>query len=152
MLHNFKSRKVKAGLMAIKLDLQKAYDKMSWKFLKAVMLQFGFNGTFINWIMSCVTTVSFEVLVNGGKSDQFKPSRGLRQGDPLSSYLFILGQEVLSRMLEFEFQQKKIKGVKASINEPAITHVMYTEDIILFSKASRREASALLDCLDKYYK
>lgn len=61
MLHSFKSRKVKAGLMAIKLDLQKAYDRMSWKFLKAVMLQFGFNGTFINWIMSCVTTVSFEV-------------------------------------------------------------------------------------------
>lgn len=90
--------------------------------------------------------------MNGGKSDQFKPSRGLCQGDPLSSYLFILGQEVLSRMLEFEFQQKKIKGVKVSINGPAIMHVMYADDIILFSKATRREASALLDCLDKYCK
>lgn len=116
MLHNFKKRKVKAGLMAIKLDLQKAYDGMNWNFLTYVLFKHGFHGTFVGWVMSFVSSVSFEFLINGGKSAQFKPSKGLRQGDPLSTYLFILGQEVLSRMLEQEFQLKNINGVKASIN------------------------------------
>lgn len=92
MLHNFKTRKIKSGLMALKLDLQKAYNKMNWGFLKVVLMKFSFNETFVKWTMSCVSTVSFEVIVNERKSNQFRPSRGLRLGDPLSSYLFILGQ------------------------------------------------------------
>ena len=138
--------------MAIKLDLQKAYDRMNWNFLKEVLLRFGFNDTFTSWIMACVTTVSFEILINGGKSDQFKPSRGVRQGGPLLPYLFILAQEVLSRLLNREFHLKKISGVKASLNGPAITHVMYADDIVLFSKAIRMEAKAINECLDMYCK
>ena len=138
--------------MAIKLDLQKAYDRMNWSFLKEVLLRFGFNETFTSWIMACVTTVSFEILINGGKFDQFKPSRGVRQGDPLSPYLFILAQEVLSRLLNREFHLKKISGVKASLNGPASIHVMYADDIMLFSKATRMEGKAINECLDMYYK
>ena len=78
VLHSFKNRKIKSGTIAIKLDLQKAYDRMNWSFLKEVLLRFGFNETFTSWIMACVTTVSFKVLINGGKSDQFKPGRGVR--------------------------------------------------------------------------
>ena len=102
--------------------------------------------------MACVTTISFEVIINGGKSDQFKPNKGVRQGDPLSSYLFILAQEVLSRLLDWEFHLKKINGVKASLNGPAITHVMYTNDVVLLFKATRMEAKAISECLDMYYK
>ena len=69
--------------MAIKIDLQKAYDQVNWDFLQVVLNKLGFDETFIGWIMACVSSMSFEVLVNGGKSEQFKPSRGLRQGDPL---------------------------------------------------------------------
>ena len=136
--------------MAIKLDLQKAYDRVNWKFIQAVLLHFGFNDTFTNWIISCISSVSFEVLVNGGKSERFMPSRGLRQGDPLSPYLFILGQEVLSRMLDHELRLKKISGIKTSISGPTITHVMYADDIVLFSKASGKDAASLNRVLEKY--
>ena len=98
----------------------------------------------------CISSVSFEVLVNGGKTDHFKPSRGLRQGDSLSSYLFILGQEVLSRILDYELAQNNISGIKASIRGPSISHVMYADDIILFSKASKKEATNFIKCVDKY--
>ena len=94
--------------------------------------------------------MSFKVLVNGGKLEQFKPTQGIRQGDPLSSCIFILGQEILSRILDHEFCSKNISGVKASIGGPAITHVMYVNDIILFSKATRNDASNIVSCVEKY--
>lgn len=80
MLHGFKfkTRKVKSGFMAIKLDLQKAYDRGNWSFIQTVLARFGFEKIFINWISACISSVSFEVLVNRGKSEQFRPSRGLR--------------------------------------------------------------------------
>ena len=100
--------------------------------------------------MTCVSSVSFEVIVNGGKSECFKLSRELRQGDPLSPYLFILGQEVLSRLIEHELRLKNVAGIKTSISGPSISHVMYADDIVLFSKASRKDAESLVRTLEKY--
>ena len=68
MLHSFKTRKVKFGLTAIKIDLQKAYDRVNWNFLQAVLKNFGFDEKFVKWILECVSTVSFELLINGGKT------------------------------------------------------------------------------------
>lgn len=148
-LPSFKTRKVK-GFMAIKLDLLKAYDRVNWSFIQTVLARFGFEKIFTSWISTFISSVSFEVLVNRGKSKQFRPSRGLRLGDPLLSYLFILGQEVLSRMLDQELFTSNIKGAKASISGPALAHVMYIDDIVLFSKATRNDATNLIKCLDKY--
>ena len=77
LLHSFKKRKVKYGIMATKLDLQKVYDKVNWKFLEAVLSKFGFHKNFVTWIMVCVRTISSAILINGGVMNQFKPSRGL---------------------------------------------------------------------------
>lgn len=151
ILHGFKSRKTKSGLMAIKLDLQKAYDRVNWRFIKNVQLHLGFNEKYTNRVMACVSSILFEVLVNGGKFESFKPSRGLRQGDPLSPYLFIFGQEVLSRLIKHELNLKNIKGIKSSISSPTNTHVMYVDDIVIFSKASNRDVANLVKVLDKYY-
>ena len=63
--------------MATKLDLQKVYDKVNWKFLEAVLSKFGFHKNFVTWIMVCVRTISSAILINGGVMNQFKPSRGL---------------------------------------------------------------------------
>ncbi len=103
ILHSFKKRNIKDGFVALKLDLQKVYDWVNWGFLKVVLSQFGFSPIFICWIMEYISSVSFSILVNGGITKIFHPSRGLRQGDPLSPYLFILGQEVLSRLIDREF-------------------------------------------------
>jgi hypothetical protein len=150
ILHSFKKRKVKGGFVALKLDLQKAYDRVSWSFLKLVLQHFGFSPIFIGWIMECISSVSFSVLINGGMSKRFKPTRGLRQGDPLSPYLFILCQEVLSRLIDREFLAGTVKGVKMNVAGPAFTHVMYADDIMVFARANYREVKILDDCLDTY--
>jgi hypothetical protein len=150
ILHSFKKRKVKGGFVALKLDLQKAYDRVNWGFLSTVLKKFGFSPQFIGWIMECISTVSFSVLVNGGKTKHFLPSRGLRQGDPLSPYLFILCQEVLSRLIDRQFVNGDIHGVKMNVAGPAFTHVMYADDIMVFSKANSREVQIIDECLETY--
>jgi hypothetical protein len=141
---------VNGGFVAMKVDLQKAYDRVNWSFLKAVLEKFGFHWQFVNWIMQCVSSVSYSIMVNGGKTKSFKPSRGLRQGDPLSPYLFILCQEVLSRMIEKDHAASIINGIKMNRDGPPFTNVMYADDIMIFAKATNREIQALDDCLERY--
>ena len=81
--------------------------------------------------------------MNGGITKKFLPILGLRQGDPLSPYLFILGQEVLSMLIEREFLKGSISGVKMNVNGLAFTHVMYADDIMLFAKVNSSEVQIL---------
>ncbi len=144
------TRKVKEGFVAIKVDLQKAYDKLNWGFLKVVLLKFGFSEVFVKWILLCVTFVSSSILINGGKTKTFFPSRGLRQGDPLSPYLFILCQEVLSQMFERQFALGNLHGVRMNVSGPAISRVMFVDDIMIFTKANRKEVEVVDDFLESY--
>ncbi len=100
--------------------------------------------------MECVGSVSSSILINGGKSKHFSPSRGLRQGDPLSPYLFILCQEVLSRIIDREHMAENLSCVKMNVGGPEVTNVMFADDLMLFSKASSRDVLALNSCLEKY--
>lgn len=79
--------------MIIKLDMEKAFDSIEWTFIYNVLKDFGFSPKLIQLIMECITTTYLEILVNGRKMEPFKPARGIRQGDPLSSYIFILCME-----------------------------------------------------------
>ncbi|GJW94529.1 hypothetical protein Tco_0174201 [Tanacetum coccineum] len=85
---------------AFKVDIQKAYDTVDWDFLKKILTGFSFHSRMFGWIMECVTTTSFSICINGSLHGFFKGNRGLRQGDPLSLYLFTLIMEVLTLMLQ----------------------------------------------------
>uniref|UniRef100_A0A803P4J3 CCHC-type domain-containing protein n=1 Tax=Cannabis sativa TaxID=3483 RepID=A0A803P4J3_CANSA len=103
-------------------------------------------------ILECVTSVSYSVLFNGSPLKKFSPQRGLRQGDPLSPFIFLLCQEVLSKLLSSAEHRGLIHGIKIARNAPTISHLMFTDDTILFARGNENEAGELLKCLATYEK
>jgi hypothetical protein len=85
---------------AIQMDLQKAYDTVEWTALEMIMREMNFPKKFINWIMICVSTVSYKYAINGQQSELLKAKRGLRQGDPISPLLFVLIIGIFAQMFE----------------------------------------------------
>lgn len=136
--------------MAIKTDMSKAYDRIEWGFLRNVLARFGFHEVWINWIMTCVTSVSYSYLINGAAQGMVAPSRGIRQGDPLSPYLFILCTDVLSSLCKKAQVRGDVIGVKVSRNGSAINHLLFADDTMFFSRTDPRSCAALITILKKY--
>jgi len=145
MLHTLKSKRGRGGLMAINIDMEKAFDKMEWSFLVAILTKLGFHPTWINWIRLCISTSSFSVLLNGSPFGLFSPSRGLRQGDPLSPFLFIIGTEVLSRLFH-----QRLRGFKIARSCSPLNHLLFADDLVIFTTATSSEAIIIKECLNKY--
>lgn len=128
VLHSIKSKKLKG--MILKVDLSKAFDRISWLYIRMLLTHLGFPPNFINWIMCCITRVSFSVLINGSASPYFHSERGLRQGCPLSPLLFLLIMEGLSRLVLEEHRLGQIQRIKIS-NNCIQTHLLFVDDVLL---------------------
>ncbi|XP_019085342.1 PREDICTED: uncharacterized protein LOC104748447 [Camelina sativa] len=138
--------------MAVKTDMSKAYDRIEWGFLKSVLEKLGFSERWISWISACVSSVSYSFLINGSPQGQVIPSRGLRQGDPLSPYLFILCTEVLSGLCVKAQDQGILSGIKVSRASPPVNHLLFADDTMFFCKSNARCCQALTQILAKYEK
>uniref|UniRef100_A0A2N9EX83 Reverse transcriptase domain-containing protein n=1 Tax=Fagus sylvatica TaxID=28930 RepID=A0A2N9EX83_FAGSY len=150
-LHHMKHMKGnKQGYMALKLDMSKAYDRVEWAFLERIMLTMGFSESWVSMIMECVRTVSYSVLINGEPKGFFCPTRGLRQGDPISPYLFLLCAEGLNALLAKATLSKKIQGISISRGGPKLSHLFFADDSVLFCRASLQECHAIQDILRTY--
>ncbi|KAL0401670.1 UNVERIFIED_CONTAM: LINE-1 reverse transcriptase [Sesamum latifolium] len=134
----------------IKVDLQKAYDMVNWDYLLAVLHLFNFPDKFIGWVEQCITTASFSDSLNGGIHRFFMSSRGLRQGDPISPYLFVLVMEALHLHLKsmvlidanFQFHWR--------CKELSIVNLSFADDLLLFCKADIYSISVLHKVLEDF--
>ena len=136
--------------MAIKLDMSKAYDRVEWSFIEKIMERMGFHEKWINIIMQYISTVSYSMLVNGVAYGSIIPSRGLRQGDPLSPYLFLLCADGFSSLISDVARNKMLSGISICRGCPMITHLFFADDSLLFCKASRQECQKLIEILELY--
>lgn len=114
------------------------------------MRRLGFHDKWISRFLACITTVSYSVLFNGAPRGLILPTRGIRQGDPLSPYLFIMCSEVLSGLCKRGQQSGKLKGLKVARGSPQINHLLFADDTMFFCKENGRSGKELKKILDNY--
>eukprot|EP00253_Pinus_taeda_P015416 PITA_15416 len=135
--------------MIMKLDLSKAFDKLSWEYIQHTLLAFGFNATWTCWIMNLISSACFSVLLNGSPSQPFRSSCGIRQGDPLSPFIFVLMAEGLSRLIHHAFTSQTIKGIALHGLSP-LSHQQFVDDTMLFGHPSSAEARSFKALLELF--
>ncbi|CAA7057125.1 unnamed protein product [Microthlaspi erraticum] len=127
--------------MAVKTDMSKAYDRLEWGFVTTVMERMGFHPKWVNWILQCISTVSYTFLINGAAQGKVTPQRGIRQGDPLSPFIFILCGEVLSGLCRNALINGTMAGIRISRGSPRINHLLFANDTMFFVKTPILEAA-----------
>ncbi|XP_019155316.1 PREDICTED: uncharacterized protein LOC109152193 [Ipomoea nil] len=140
----------RGGFGALKIDMSKAYDRVEWGFLCQVLTKMGFSDKWVGIMRECVSSVRYTVLVEGKEWGPVVPERGLRQGDPLSPYLFILVAECLSVMLRVREEEGMLHGLRVVRGAPAISHLFFADDCLLLFRANNFEAEVLRDVLRDY--
>jgi hypothetical protein len=143
-------RRGEEGYAALKLDMSKAYNRVEWQFMEKIMRKMGFHERWITIIMKCISTVTYRIKVNGGLMEQIIPSRGLRQGDTLSPYLFLLYAEGFSASINDAEARGRIHGVSICAGAPSITHLLFAYDSLLLLKANEENAAHLRHVLQIY--
>jgi len=134
----------------LKIDLQKAFDSVRWEFIRELLAGLKFPLVFVQWIMACITSVYFKIHINGQDHESFKGGRGLKQGEPLSPLLFVLSMEYLSRLLAKTSLNSKFK-FHPSCKKIQLTHLIFADDLILFSKAGPDSLHLMMSALQDFH-
>ena len=152
MHHLNQKRSGKIGEMALKLDMSKVFDRVEWGCLRDIMQKMGFDSKWITFMMQCVIFVTYTIRLNGKPRGHITPTRGLRQGDPISPFLFLFCAEGLSSLLQQAIFAGSLRGVIASPHGPQISLIFFADDNIIFCQVTREECDHLEQILETYEK
>eukprot|EP00253_Pinus_taeda_P017519 PITA_17519 len=140
IIHSLKQSR-KPGML-LKIDLSKAFDSISWDYMQKVLHAFGFDNAWIRWVSSLISSAFFSILINGIPTSTFRASRGIRQGDPLSPFLFIIMAEGLGRSIKNAIQTQELKGITLH-QASTVSHQQFVDDNMIFGYSSVQEARTL---------
>ncbi|GKB48885.1 hypothetical protein Tco_0899638, partial [Tanacetum coccineum] len=135
---------------AFKVDIQKAYDTVDWEFLRTILTGFGFHNRMVGWIMECVTSTSFSICINGSLHGYFKGKRGLRQGDPLSPYLFTLVMEILTLIIRRRVQESDVFTYHRNCSRLDLVNLCFADDLFLFAYGNANSARVIMESLEEF--
>ena len=143
-------RKGKKGEMAIKLDMSKVYDRVEWAFVENIMRKLGFAERWISLLMECICTIQYLVLIDGVPKGFITSTRGIRQGNPLFLYVFLLCAEGLSALFHQASVSGHLKGIQSCRGGPWVSHLFFTDDSLLFGQANISKCKKILEILNLY--
>ncbi|CAL9237898.1 unnamed protein product [Arabidopsis halleri] len=133
----------------LKVDIRKAFDTVCWDFLLKLLEAQEFPPLFRAWIKECISSPKYSVSINGELAGFFKGKKGLRQGDPLSPYLFIIIMEALSKLLEDAAANGRIE-LHPKCSNPMITHLLFADDLLVFSNGSRATLAGISEVMQRF--
>ncbi|GJT19200.1 RNA-directed DNA polymerase, eukaryota, reverse transcriptase zinc-binding domain protein [Tanacetum coccineum] len=137
---------------ALKIDIAKAYDTVNWIFLEKILKCFGFHEKMVAWIMTCVSSASFTIGINGERYGFFKSGRGLRQGDPISPYLFTLVMEVFSLLLARNVTTSHVFKYHKGCKDLKLTHLSFADDLLVFCHGDVKSIKVIKEALLEFSK
>ena len=136
--------------MLIKKDMSKDFDKINWQYIREILKAFDFHPTWIQWMSSLISSSFFSILLNGSPSPTFKPSRGIRQGDPLSPFPFILMAEGIIKSITTTVNTSSLKGLPVHNMNPPLSHTQFVDDTTLMGEPTLHEARTLKSILNDF--
>lgn len=145
------AKKSKEKIAILKLDFHKAYDTISWRFIDHMLENMGFGKKWRGWINACLSSASFSILVNGSPTAPVKMERGLRQGDPLSPFLFVLAVEALNILVRRAVEIDIFKGIEVGNQKVMVSHLQFADDTLVFCPAKKKWLLSLRRILDCFY-
>lgn len=148
IVHGYNGKNIDPRGM-LKVDLRKAFDSVRWDFIISALRALAIPERFIHWISECISTPSFSISVNGNSDGFFKSTKGLRQGDPLSPYMFVLAMEVFSKLLHSRFETGYIH-YHPKTSDLSISHLMFADDVMVFFDGGSSSLHGISEALDDF--